>query len=207
MQKKTQYIAIAGNIGSGKTTLTEFLSEDLGWDKCYEDMDKNPYINDFYDDMRRWSFQLQVFFLKERYKTILDIESNGLNTVLDRTIYEDAHIFASNLHEMGLLSSRDFETYIELYRSISTNIPKPSLIIYLKGSVSVLVDHIQTRGREYEGNISMNYLKRLSQKYENWIKSVKGIPVYTLDIDKYDFKQNPEDRAMIVAKVKEMISL
>ena len=185
------YVAIAGNIGSGKTTLTEILSKRYGAKAYYEESD-NPYIGDFYNDMSRWAFQLQVSFLGSRIQQTLDMLSSGDEVIFqDRTIYEDAHIFADNLHEMGLMMSRDFDTYMKIF-SLTTNlIPRPDVIIYLKASIPTLVAQIKRRGREYEMNIDESYLMRLNEKYEHWINNIYDGAVLTIDKDAEDFVADP----------------
>lgn len=196
-----KHIAVAGNIGAGKTTLTELLSRHYGWEVQYEDTTTNPYLGDFYNDMHRWSFNLQIYFLNSRYRQILDIR-NGQSTVIqDRTIFEDAHIFAPNLYEMGLMSERDFKNYIDLFRLMSSQVQPPDLLIYLKSGIPKLVEHIQTRGRDYEGNMSLDYLKGLNERYENWIGNYKEGNLLIVQNDKIDFKNNPEDLGVIIEMI------
>lgn len=164
------HIAVAGNIGAGKTTLTQLLSKHYGWLANYETADDNPYLVDFYNDMQRWSFNLQVFFLGERFKQIIELRKNGQTVIQDRTIYEDAEIFAANLHDMNLMSTRDFENYKSMYELMTQVISKPDLLIYLRASVPTLVRQIQKRGRPYEESIRLDYLKMLNEKYEQWIE-------------------------------------
>jgi deoxyadenosine/deoxycytidine kinase len=198
---KLKHIAIAGNIGAGKTTLTELLSKHYGWEVQYEDTSTNPYLSDFYEDMHRWSFNLQIYFLNSRYQQILDIRK-GLHTVIqDRTIYEDAHIFAPNLHDMSLMSSRDFDNYYELFRIMSSQVEPPDLLIYLKSSIPKLVQHIHTRGRDYEGNMSLDYLKKLNERYESWISGYKEGKLLVINNDSLDFKNNPEDLGVVIEMV------
>lgn len=196
-----KHIAIAGNIGAGKTTLSEKLSHHFGWDVHYESANDNPYLSDFYEDMQRWSFNLQVFFLNNRYQQVLKILSGDRTVVQDRTIYEDAYIFAPNLHDMGLMSTRDFQNYFDLFKTMSSQIQPPDLLIYLKASIPTLVEHIQERGREYEGNMSLDYLKRLNQRYENWISGYKEGKLLVINADHVDFMRNPEDLGDIVNQV------
>ncbi len=196
------YIAIAGNIGSGKTSLTEILSKRFGITAHYEDID-NPYIGDFYKDMNRWSFNLQVYFLGSRIKQSREALSLSGDLIQDRTIYEDAYIFADNLHEMGLMSSRDFDTYMKLFALSEGLIQQPDLLIYLKASVPTLKSQIQKRGRTYEMSIDEEYLRRLNAKYDNWIENIYTGEVLVVDIDKYDFILNPEPE--IVEKIERKI--
>ena len=167
------HIAIAGNIGSGKTTLTRLLSKNYGWEPKYEEVENNPYLADFYNDMQRWSFNLQIFFLNQRFKSIVDIQSNGIPVVQDRTIYEDARIFAPNLHSMGLMSSRDFENYTSLFDLMLSLVKPPDLLIYLRSSIPNLVSQIQKRGRDYESGIRIDYLSGLNERYEAWVSDYK----------------------------------
>ncbi len=196
-----KHIAIAGNIGAGKTTLSELLSKHYGWEVHYEDASSNPYLSDFYDDMQRWAFNLQIYFLNSRYKQILDIQKGDVSVVQDRTIYEDAYIFAPNLHEMGLMSERDFENYFDLFNTMSKQVNPPDLLIYLKSNISTLVNHIQTRGRDYEGNMSLDYLKRLNNRYENWIAEYTEGKLLIIPVDDMDFKNNKEDLGKIIEMV------
>ena len=199
---KVKHVAIAGNIGAGKTTLTEQLSKHFGWDVHYESTDDNPYLSDFYNDMQRWSFNLQIFFLNSRYQQVLKILSGDRTVVQDRTIYEDAYIFAPNLHDMGLMSTRDFQNYFQLFKTMSSQIQPPDLLIYLRASIPTLVAHIQDRGRDYEGNMSQDYLKRLNQRYENWISSYKEGRLLIINADDVDFILNPEDLGKILNQVR-----
>lgn len=196
------HIAIAGNIGSGKTTLTTQLSKYLGFESHYEDADNNPYLFDFYSDMQRWSFNLQVYFLHTRFRKILDIRREERNVVQDRTIYEDAQIFAPNLHAMGLMAKRDYETYRSFFDTLLTLMPPPDLLIYLRGSIPTLVDQIQSRGREYEDSIRLDYLRRLNERYEAWFESYELGKKMEVSIDELNFRDNPEHLGIIVNRVK-----
>lgn len=197
-----RHIAIAGNIGAGKTTLCSLLGKHFSWDVHFETTDDNPYLIDFYDDMKRWSFNLQIYFLNNRYSQILKILNGDRTVVQDRTIYEDAHIFAPNLHQMGLMSSRDFKNYQELFLTMSSQIRPPDLLIYLRASIPTLVSHIQARGREYEGNMSLDYLKRLNERYENWIQGYKEGRLLIINSDDLDFANDPEHLGEVLNMVQ-----
>ena len=197
------YIAIAGNIGSGKTSLTEILTERFRAKAYYEDIN-NPYISDFYDDMNRWSFNFQIYFLGSRIKQTLEIQQREGYVIQDRTIYEDAHIFADNLHQMGLMSSRDFGTYMKIFDLATHLVPTPDLLIYLRASVPTLVSQILKRGRSYEMSIDIDYLERLNTKYNNWIGNIYKGEVLTIDIDDKDFVMNPGIVDGIVAYIKDL---
>jgi len=197
-----KYIAIAGNIGAGKTTLTTQLGKHFNWEVQYESTDDNPYLSDFYTDMQRWSFNLQIYFLNSRLRQLLDILKGNRTVIQDRTIYEDAYIFAPNLHDMGLMTTRDFRNYQSLFETMSSQIQAPDLLIYLKASISTLVDHIHQRGRDYEGNISIEYLKRLNEKYEKWIDGYDKGKLLIINSDEVDFIGNPEDLGKIITSVQ-----
>lgn len=194
------HLAIAGNIGSGKTTLTRLMSKHLGMKPHFEDVDNNPYLHSFYEDMQRWSFNLQVYFLNSRFRQVVEIRKSGDNIIQDRTIYEDAHIFAPNLHSMNLMSSRDFENYTALFELMSSFIDPPDLLIYLRASVSTLVEQIQSRGREYEESIRLDYLKLLNERYENWISGYTLGKLLIIDVDNLNFNK-PEDLSIVIEKV------
>ena len=200
--KQIRHVAIAGNIGAGKTTLSTQLGRHFGWEVHYESTDDNPYLSDFYLDMKRWAFNLQIYFLNSRYRQILQIQEGNQTVVQDRTIYEDAYIFAPNLHEMGLMSKRDFENYLSLFETMSSQINPPDLLIYLKADVSTLVSHIQSRGRDYEGNMSLDYLKLLNQRYERWINKYQEGNLLVINANEVDFIHNPEDLGKIINQVQ-----
>ena len=195
------HIAIAGNIGSGKTTLTGLLSKHYGWTPHYEDVDDNPYLNDFYEDMQRWSFNLQIYFLNSRFSQILDIKKSKDTIIQDRTIYEDAFIFAPNLHAMGLMSTRDFDNYFTLFKLMSSLVEPPDLLLYLRASVPTLVSQIQKRGREYENSIRIDYLKRLNERYEAWIETYTSGKLLIVEADDYDFPNNQGDLSEVIDKI------
>ncbi|WP_293939222.1 deoxynucleoside kinase [Sphingobacterium sp. UBA5996] len=196
------HIAIVGNIGAGKTTLTELLASHFKFEPQFEAVDNNPYLEDFYSDMKRWAFNLQIFFLNSRFRHIVKLQETGIDMIQDRTIYEDAYIFAENLYDMGLMSARDFENYSNIFQSIIHYIKPPDLLIYLKASVPTLVNNIQKRGRDYESAIRLDYLSKLNDKYDKWINNYKEGKVMVLDKDNLDFTKNPEDLGGIIQKIK-----
>jgi len=196
------HIAIVGNIGAGKTTLTELLAKHLNYEPQFEAVDNNPYLEDFYSDMKRWSFNLQIYFLNSRFNQIVEIKKQNRNIVQDRTIYEDAYIFAENLHEMGLMTSRDYENYRAIFDNMTSFIKPPDLLIYLRASVPTLVNNIQRRGREYEAGIRLDYLSKLNEKYQKWIGGYKEGKLLILDKDKLDFATNPEDLGFIIESIE-----
>ena len=195
------HIAIAGNIGSGKTTLTGLLARHFGWNPHYEDVEANPYLHSFYEDMQRWSFNLQIYFLNSRFRQIVEIRQSGKTVVQDRTIYEDAYIFAPNLHAMNLMSTRDFDNYLSLFELMSSFIQPPDLLIYLRASVPTLVRQIQMRGREYEESIRLDYLKSLNERYEKWIEGYREGKLVIFDVDKINITESREDLGMVIEKV------
>ena len=199
------HIAIAGNIGAGKTTLTAMLSKHYNWTPNYETVDDNPYLNDFYNDMQRWSFNLPIYFLNSRFKQVVDIRKSGKTVIQDRTIYEDAEIFAPNLHDMGLMSTRDFDNYRSLFNLMIHLIQPPDLLIYLRASVPTLVNQIQIRGRAYEESIRLDYLKMLNERYELWVSKYTDSKLLIVNVDDSDFQNNPEDLSKIIDRVDAQI--
>jgi len=195
------HVAIAGNIGVGKTSLTQRLSKHYKWDAHYEDVEDNPYLDDFYNEMQRWSFNLQIYFLKSRFEQIKEIRKQGIPVIQDRTIYEDAHIFAPNLHAMGLMSSRDYDNYQGLFTLLDDLVPPPDLIIYLRASVPTLVDQIQRRGRDYESSIRIDYLNRLNERYEAWVSGYDRGKLLTIDTDNMNFIDFQEDLGEIINRI------
>jgi len=195
------HIAIAGNIGSGKTTLAGLLSKHYGWEAHYEDVDTNPYLNNFYEDMQRWSFNLQIYFLNSRFRQIVDIRKGSKTVIQDRTIYEDANIFAPNLHSMGLMSTRDFENYKSLFELMSSFIQPPDLLIYLKAGVGTLVSQIQKRGRDYENSIRIDYLQKLNERYNEWINGYTQGKLMVVNVDNIKFSENPDDLGHIIQRI------
>lgn len=195
------HIAVAGNIGVGKTTLTGLLAKNFNWQPHYESVDNNPYLDDFYTDMQRWAFNLQVYFLNSRFGQLKEFQESGKNIIQDRTIYEDAHIFAPNLHAMGLMTSRDFDNYSSLFKLMSSFVNSPDLLIYLRASVPTLVKQIQSRGRDYESSIRIDYLTRLNERYEAWISEYTSGKLLIIDTDDLDFSINQEDLGFVVDKV------
>ena len=196
------HVAIAGNIGSGKTTLTTKLSKHYKWEAHYEDVENNPYLNDFYKEMQRWSFNLQIYFLNSRFRQILNIKSSGKDFIQDRTIYEDAFIFAPNLHSMGLMSSRDFDNYQQLFSLMDSFVQGPDLLIYLRASTTTLVSQIQKRGREYENSIRLDYLTRLNERYEAWISEYTKSKLLIINVDDINFSENEEDLGKVITKIE-----
>ncbi len=200
------HIAIAGNIGSGKTTLTRLLAKNYGWTPKYEDVDFNPYLSDFYNDMQRWSFNLQIYFLNSRFKDIVEISKSEEHVIQDRTIYEDACIFAPNLHSMGLMTTRDFENYSSLFSLMLSLVKPPDLLIYLKSSIPNLVSQIQKRGREYESSIRLDYLKGLNDRYDNWINSYKDGKKLIINVDEIKFEENPKDLSIVIDSINAQLN-
>lgn len=200
-----KHIAVAGNIGAGKTTLTAMLARHYKWQPHYEDVDHNPYLSDFYEDMSRWSFNLQVYFLNSRLQQLLQIRSGKDTVIQDRTIYEDAHIFAPNLYSMNLMTKRDFDNYASFFETLRQMVSPPDLLIYLKASIPKLVDQIQKRGREYEENIRLDYLKRLNENYNKWIAQYTDGPLLIIEVDNVNFAENDEDFAAVIRQIDAQI--
>ncbi|SRX54543.1 deoxynucleoside kinase [Aequorivita sp. CIP111184] len=195
------HVAIAGNIGSGKTTLTRLLAKHYKWQAHYEDVEDNPYLDDFYNQMERWSFNLQIYFLNSRFRQILEIREKGKNVIQDRTIYEDAYIFAPNLHAMGLMTNRDFENYRSLFDLMESVTEGPDLLIYLRSSIPNLVNQIHKRGRDYENSISIEYLSRLNERYEAWIHGYDKGNLIIFDVDNINFVDDPEHLGQVINKI------
>ena len=199
------HVAIAGNIGAGKTTLTKLLAKHYKWKPHFESVDENPYLDDFYGEMERWSFNLQVYFLNSRFRQILELRESGQKIIQDRTIYEDAYIFAPNLHAMGLMSSRDFDNYKEIFNLMDSFIEGPDLLIYLRASVPKLVEQIQKRGRDYENSIRLDYLTRLNERYEAWIDEYKKGDLLVIEVDEINFSENQDELDDIISKIEEKL--
>ena len=206
-QMKIKHVAIAGNIGAGKTTLAERLAKHFDWDVFYEDVENNPYLQDFYENMPRWSFNLQVYFLNSRFNQIIEIQEGNRTVIQDRTIYEDAHIFAPNLFEMGLMSKRDFENYVSLFKTIGSLFKPPDLLIYLRASTNTLINQIKRRGREYESNIRFEYLDRLNNYYENWISNYNNGRLLILNVDEINFADKDAHLDNVIFKVTESLKV
>jgi deoxyadenosine/deoxycytidine kinase len=201
MQHTIKHIAICGNIGSGKTTLAEKLAKHYGWLPLYESVDQNPYLRDFYGDMTRWAFHLQIYFLNTRFKQVNQIRENERTTVQDRTIYEDAYIFAANLHQSGHITDRDYQSYLDIFNSMISFVKPPDLMIYLKADIPKLVQQIEKRGRDFEYSIRLDYLRKLNEHYENWIENYRLGKLVIIDVNKLDFIENTDDFSFIVSKV------
>ncbi len=192
------HIAIAGNIGAGKTTLTKLLAKQYGWTPHFEEVDNNPYLDDFYEDMKRWSFNLQIFFLRSRLSQVMKIRESGKDVIQDRTIFEDACIFAPNLKDMGLMSSRDYDNYRAIFNQMISFVKAPDLLIYLKASVPTLVNQIQKRGRDYESSIRLDYLKSLNDRYNEWADSYDSGKLLVIDVDNINFDENIQDLSKVI---------
>ena len=199
------HIAIAGNIGAGKTTLTEMLSNHYGWEPHFEDVLKNPYLDDFYERMERWSFNLQIYFLNSRFNQMLECSKKEKDTIQDRTIYEDAFIFAPNLQAMGLMTNRDYENYKSIFNTLNSFVKDPDLLIYLRSGIPNLVDQIHKRGRDYENTISIEYLSRLNERYEAWIQSYDKSNLLVIEVDDIDFVKNQNDFTVITKLIDEKL--
>ena len=200
------HIAIAGNIGAGKTSLTELISKHYGWQAHYEDVIDNPYLDDFYTHMERWSFNLQIYFLRSRFQQLLAFKNNPKTIVQDRTVYEDAHIFAPNLNAMGLMSQRDYKNYIELFNLMESLVEGPDMLIYLRSSIPNLVSKIHKRGRDYENSISIEYLSRLNERYEAWISTYDKDKMMIIDVDNLDFVENKKDLESVISEIDKSLA-
>tara|TARA_Y100001936_G_C15766132_1_gene503798 strand:+ start:28 stop:642 length:615 start_codon:yes stop_codon:yes gene_type:complete len=200
------HIAIAGNIGAGKTTLTKLLAKHYRWQAHYEEVLENPYLDDFYHEMERWSFNLQIYFLYNRFSQILDIQKSGKKIIQDRSIYEDAYIFAPNLHSMGLLTKRDFENYKNMFSLMEKLVKGPDIMIYLRSSISKLVENIHLRGREFENSISIDYLSRLNERYEAWVQNYDKGKIISIDVDKVNFVSDPNAFGNVISLIDKEIN-
>ncbi len=200
-KSNVKHVAIAGNIGAGKTTLCTLLAKHFNWEVHFEDTEENPYLSDFYVDMKRWAFNLQIYFLNSRYRQVLNIQNGEKTVIQDRTIYEDAYIFAPNLYEMGLMPKRDYDNYFSLFQLMSSQVNPPDILIYLRSSIPTLVDHIEKRGRDYESSMSIEYLKRLNDRYERWINTYDIGNLLIIDVDNIDFETRPEDKGKVIDMV------
>ena len=200
------HIAIAGNIGAGKTSLTELISKHYGWQAHCEDVIDNPYLDDFYTHMERWSFNLQIYFLRSRFQQLLAFKNNPKTIVQDRTVYEDAHIFAPNLNAMGLMSQRDYKNYIELFNLMESLVEGPDMLIYLRSSIPNLVSKIHKRGRDYENSISIEYLSRLNERYEAWISTYDKDKMVIIDVDDLDFVENKKDLESLISEIDKSLA-
>ena len=195
------YVAVAGNIGAGKTSLAELLSKHYSWEAHFEDVIDNPYLDDFYNHMERWSFNLQVYFLNSRFRQLKNFKASNKDFIQDRTVYEDSRIFAPNLHAMGLMNQRDFNNYQSLFGLMESMVEAPDMLIYLRSSIPNLVHKIHKRGREYENSISIEYLSRLNERYEAWISTYDKGKLLIVDVDQYDFVENKGDLGRIIEKI------
>jgi len=200
------HVAIAGNIGSGKSTLTELLAKQFKWNPMFEQVDDNPYLANFYDDMRRWSFNLQIYFLNKRFRNLIEHRKQFKKIIQDRTLYEDAYIFAPNLHAMGLMATKDYETYLDMFELLNSFIQPPDLLIYLKASVPTLINNIQKRGREYENSIRLDYISSLNERYDRWIDEYKESKLLIIDVDNLDFATNKYDLGVVIEKINAEIN-
>lgn len=198
---RLKHIAVCGNIGSGKTVLTEKLARHYGWNPLYESVDDNPYLRDFYHDMTKWAFHVQIYFLNSRFRQVNEIQGSDKPIIQDRTIYEDAYIFAANLHQSGHISDRDYQSYLNIFYSMITFVKPPDLLIYLKAGVPKLVRQIEKRGRDFEYSITLDYLRQLNRQYEGWISNYHDGKLLTIDVDHLDFVENIDDFSFVVSKV------